>query len=356
MNSSCLVDESYMRRCLELARKAARRVSPNPMVGAVVVYEGKIIGEGYHREWGGPHAEVNAIASVRDESLLKESTIYVSLEPCSHWGKTPPCAQLIIDKGIRKVVIGAEDPFISVSGRGIRMLQDAGVEVKVGVIPEECRALNKAFYCKQVRQRPYVCLKWAQTADGYVDIKRGDGDGKSPLAISSPLGRVFVHELRSRFAAILVGWNTAKLDNPKLDIRFWSGRDPLRVVIDRDNSLVGDLNLFDGSAPTLIIASEYPEVAAPDNINYEVIDFEKDVEAQILSKLAYRGVDSLLVEGGVKTLQGFIDNRLWDEARIEYGSQTIGDGIEAPNIKGTCRKDYKIGQSRILELENTLLL
>ena len=355
MKDSCLVDEMYMRRCLELARKAARRVSPNPMVGAVIVCDGKIIGEGYHREWGGPHAEVNAIASVKDESLLKESTIYVSLEPCSHWGKTPPCAQLIIDKGLKKVVVGAEDPFISVSGRGIRMLKDAGIDVKVGVIPDECKALNKAFYSKQVRQRPYVCLKWAQTADGYIDIKREKGDGNAPLAISSTLGRVAVHELRSRFASILVGWNTAMLDNPKLDIRFWSGKDPLRVVIDKDNSLVKELNIFDGSSPTLIMTSEHPEGAAPHNVNYEVIDFEKDVEAQILSKLAYRGVDSLLVEGGAKTLQGFIDNGLWDEARIEYGNKTIGDGIEAPSIKGTYKKYHKIGQSRILELENTLL-
>ncbi len=355
MDNSCLIDQVYMRRCLELARKAARRVSPNPMVGAVVVYDGKIIGEGYHREWGGPHAEVNAIASVKDESLLKESTIYVSLEPCSHWGKTPPCAQLIIDKGVKKVVIGAEDPFISVSGRGIRMLQDAGIEVKVGVIPDECKAVNKAFYCKQINQRPYVCLKWAQTADGYVDIKRELGDGKTPLAVSSPLGRVSVHELRSRYAAILVGWNTAMLDNPKLDIRFWSGKEPLRVVIDRDNTLAKDLHLLDGVAPTLVISSVYPEEAIPENVNYEVVDFQKDIEIQILSKLASRGIDSVLVEGGVKTLQKFIDNGLWDEARIEYGSKTIGDGIEAPSIKGTCRKDYKIGQSRILELENTLL-
>ncbi len=356
MKKSCSVDEVYMRRCLKLARKAARRVSPNPMVGAVVVCEGKIIGEGYHREWGGPHAEVNAIASVKDESQLKDSTIYVSLEPCSHWGKTPPCAQLIIDKGIKKVVIGAEDPFISVSGRGIRMLQDAGIEVKVGVIPEECKAINKAFYCKQELQRPYVCLKWAQTSDGYIDIKREKGDGKAPLSISSSLGRVAVHELRSRYASILVGWNTAMLDDPKLDIRFWSGKDPLRVVIDRDNSLAKDLNLLDGSAQTLVITSEHPEGTILENVNYEVIDFDKDVEVQILSKLAYRGVDSLLVEGGAKTLQGFIDNGLWDEARIEYGNKTIGDGIEAPSIKGTYRKDYKIGQTRIVELENKHLL
>jgi riboflavin biosynthesis protein RibD len=225
-------DEKFMRRALQLASLGSGNVSPNPMVGAVIVCEGKIIGEGFHRLCGRAHAEVNAINSVKDEALLKRSTIYVTLEPCSHWGKTPPCSKLIIEKGIPNVVIGTLDPFPEVSGRGVRMLENAGVTVKCGVLEKECKELNKFFFTSLLNHRPYVLLKWAQTADGYIDRHREAGDDK-PLIISNQFNSIAVHKLRSEVDAIMVGTTTAEKDNPSLTVRKWDGKNPLRVLIDR---------------------------------------------------------------------------------------------------------------------------
>ena len=240
------VEEKYMARCIELAKGGRGNVSPNPMVGAVVVHKGRIIGEGFHRKCGEAHAEVNAIASVKDESLLKDSTIYVSLEPCSHYGKTPPCAELIIRKGIPRVVVGCLDPFPEVSGRGVRMLREAGVEVVTDVMEEEARALNKAFMTLQTKGRPYIILKWAQSEDGFIDRLRMD--------VLEPV--TVVHKLRSEVAAIMVGTRTALLDNPSLNVRHWSGNSPVRVVLDRRLVIPDSYRLLDGSLRTLIFTEK----------------------------------------------------------------------------------------------------
>lgn len=247
------IDEKYMRRCIQLARNGICHTAPNPMVGAVIVRDGKIIGEGYHVRCGEGHAEVNAIASVKDESLLKEATIYVSLEPCSHYGKTPPCADLIIRKGIPRVVVGCVDPFSLVAGRGIQKLRDAGIEVTVGVLEKECRELIRAFITFNVKKRPYITLKWAQSADGFIDIRRDEG---APVRLSTPLSILAVHKMRAEQKAILVGRRTALLDNPSLTVREWYGQNPLRLVIDRQLTLPPHLHLFDGSTPTLVFTEK----------------------------------------------------------------------------------------------------
>ena len=242
-------DEKYIARCIQLARNGKCNAAPNPMVGAVIVHNDTIIGEGYHIRCGEAHAEVNAIRSVKNEDLLKESTIYVSLEPCSHYGKTPPCAELIIRKGIGHVVIGMLDPNSQVAGRGVKMMQEAGVEVKVGVLEEECRRLNKRFNSLHTNHRPYVILKWAQTADGYIDMARDSG---TPLVISTPLTKQLVHQQRAENMAIMVGTRTVLLDNPRLLNTRWSGRDPIRVTLDRHGVLSKDSRIFSDEAPTIV--------------------------------------------------------------------------------------------------------
>lgn len=243
-------DEKYIRRCIQLARNGMCNAAPNPMVGAVIVHNDRIIGEGYHARCGEGHAEVNAIRSVKDESLLQESTIYVSLEPCSHYGKTPPCADLIIRKGIPRVVVGCVDPFSLVSGRGIQKLKDAGIDVKVGVLEAECRQLIKRFVTFNTQQRPYITLKWAESADGFIDINREEGQ---PVVLSTPITLMYVHKQRAEHHAILVGRRTALLDNPSLTTRNWYGKNPVRLVIDKELTLPTSLKLFDGSAPTWIL-------------------------------------------------------------------------------------------------------
>ena len=246
-------DEKYIRRCIQLARNGMCNAAPNPMVGAVIVHNDRIIGEGYHARCGEGHAEVNAIRSVKDESLLQESTIYVSLEPCSHYGKTPPCADLIIRKGIPRVVVGCVDPFSLVSGRGIQKLKDAGIDVKVGVLEAECRQLIKRFVTFNTQQRPYITLKWAESADGFIDINREEGQ---PVVLSTPITLMYVHKQRAEHHAILVGRRTALLDNPSLTTRNWYGKNPVRLVIDKELTLPTSLKLFDGSAPTWIFTAQ----------------------------------------------------------------------------------------------------
>lgn len=274
-----VVEEKYMARCIELARGGEGNTAPNPMVGAVIVHKGKIIGEGFHRKCGEAHAEVNAVASVWDEALLRDSTIYVSLEPCSHYGKTPPCAELIIRKGIPRVVVGTLDPFPEVSGRGVRMLREAGIEVVTGVLEEEARALNPAFMTFQIRKRPYVYLKWAQSADGFMDIRREDASVPSVLLSSAETLRR-VHRLRSEVAAIMVGTRTALLDNPSLTVRHWAGRSPVRVVLDRTLKLPVGSHLLDGAVPTLVFTAV--EVESRPNVEYVQIDFGQEVLSQVL--------------------------------------------------------------------------
>lgn len=319
------IDEKYMRRCIQLARNGICHAAPNPMVGAVIVRDGKIIGEGYHVCCGEGHAEVNAIASVKDESLLKDATIYVSLEPCSHYGKTPPCADLIIRKGIPRVVVGCVDPFSLVAGRGIQKLRDAGIEVTVSVLEKECRELIRAFVTFNLKKRPYITLKWAQSADGFLDIRREDGNA---VRLSTPLSTLAVHKMRAEQKAILVGRRTALLDNPSLTVREWYGQNPLRLVIDRQLTLPPHLHLFDGSTPTLVFTEK--EKATTQNLTYVTLDFGQNILPQIMQVLYEQKIQTLLVEGGSQTLQTFLEQGLWDEAFIEHTRVTLHDGIPAP--------------------------
>lgn len=320
-------DEKYILRCIQLAKNGFCNAAPNPTVGAVIVCNGRIVGEGYHVRCGEGHAEVNAIASVKDESLLKESTIYVSLEPCSHYGKTPPCADLIVRKGIPRVVVGCVDPFSLVSGRGIQKLKDAGIEVKVGVLEKECRELIKRFVTFNTEHRPYITLKWAESADGFIDTMR---EGGKPTILSTPITSTCVHKLRAEHQAILVGRRTALLDNPSLTVRNWYGKNPLRLVIDRELALPDTLRLFDGSVPTLVFSAK--ERLSAHNVTYIKLDFERDILPQILQELYNRKVQSLLVEGGNCLLQSFLDAELWDEIYIEHARKELCQGVKAPQV------------------------
>jgi len=325
-------DEIYIRRCIQLAKNGKNNVSPNPMVGAVIVCDGKIIGEGYHVKYGEPHAEVNAIRSVKDESLLKRSTIYVSLEPCSHYGKTPPCADLIIEKQIPRVVVGCQDPFIKVAGRGIQKLRDAGREVVVGVLEEECRQLISHFIVANTLHRPYIILKWAESADGFIDVNRTGG---TAAKLSTEHTMMLVHKKRAEADAIMVGTNTAVLDNPSLNVRNWYGKNPLRIVLDKHLALSRSLHLFDGNTPTLVYTiKEYPDNG---QVKYITLNKEKPLLPQIMSDLEQRKIQTLLVEGGSQLLQSFIDDELWDETFIEKSETILLSGVKAPEVNSKNR-------------------
>ena len=327
-------DEKYISRCLQLARNGLCNTAPNPMVGAVIVHHDTIIGEGYHIRCGEAHAEVNATRSVKDESLLGESTIYVSLEPCSHHGKTPPCADLIIEKGIPRVVVGCMDPFSLVAGRGIEKLRKAGIEVTVGVLEEECRHLIRRFITFNTHQRPYITLKWAESADGFIDIKRTGGN---PVILSSPLTAMLAHKKRAEHDAILVGRRTALLDNPSLSTRNWYGKNPIRLVIDKDLTLPKDLHVFDGKIRTLVFTRKAASQPNP-LTEYILLDFDRDILPQIFEVLYQNKIQSLLVEGGSILLQAFIDSGLWDEIYIERTPLLLNDGVQAPSIPRKCFK------------------
>lgn len=296
-------NEKWMRRCIRLALNGAQNAAPNPMVGAVIVHEGKILGEGYHICCGKAHAEVNAINAVKpaERRLLRESTIYVSLEPCAHYGRTPPCAELIVRTGIPRVVIGCKDPFAKVAGRGIEILRNAGVEVTVGVLEQECLHLNRAFITAQTKGRPFITLKWACSADGFIGA--WNDDAPAPVAISTPLSLLRVHHLRVAHQAILVGHRTLLSDNPSLTVRHWIGRQPVRIVLGR---------VAEGELPA----------------GFEAF---ADIDT-MLTSLHRRGIQSLLVEGGQQTLQSFIDLGLWDEAWEEVSDKVLGEGIPVPKM------------------------
>ena len=339
------VEEKYMARCFELARRGEGDTAPNPMVGAVIVHDGKIIGEGYHRKYGEAHAEVNAITSVKNEALLSDSTIYVSLEPCSHYGKTPPCAELIIRKGIPRVVVGSPDPFPEVSGRGIQMLRDAGVEVVTGVMEKEAVELNAAFMTFQRLKRPYIYLKWAQSLDGFLDKAREDAQTPATI-LSSPATLRHVHHLRTKAAAIMVGTRTALLDNPSLTVRHWVGNSPVRVLLDRELRVPSGYHLMDGTVRTLVFTACDAENRP--NVEYVTIDFSHDVLPQVLHQLYVRKLNSLLVEGGSQLLESFLQARLWDEICVETAPVLLCSGIEAPVISG-CPYDLKNHNGHLLQ-------
>lgn len=318
-------DEIFMRRAMELATLGTGSVSPNPLVGSVIVHENNIIGEGYHRRFGEAHAEVNAINAVIEKDKLKESTVYVNLEPCAHYGKTPPCSDLLIKWAVKRVVVANTDPNPKVSGKGLEKLSDAGIEVSVGVLEEEGRELNRRFFCSFNNKRPYIILKWAETIDGF--IARENYDSKW---ISNKFSRQLVHKWRSEEDAIMVGKNTAKYDNPGLTVRDWSGRNPVRIVIDHHLALERNLSVFDSSVPTLC----YNLIKnADDGISYISLP-EDNFLTLMLEDLIKKGINSVIVEGGSKTLQEFIDHNLWDEGRVFISNQKFGKGIAAPDLRG----------------------
>ncbi|MDH6308993.1 diaminohydroxyphosphoribosylaminopyrimidine deaminase/5-amino-6-(5-phosphoribosylamino)uracil reductase [Dysgonomonas sp. PFB1-18] len=345
------IDEKYMYRCLQLALNGKGFVSPNPMVGAVVVHNGKIIGEGYHRRYGKAHAEVNAIDSVRDKSLLKESTIYVSLEPCSHHGKTPPCAQLIIDHQIPHVVVACLDPYPSVSGRGIKMLRDAGIEVKTGVLEKEAWELNKEFFTAQTKGRPYIYLKWAQTKDGFIDKERCENEDPKPTPISNEFSRILVHKKRAEVAAIMIGTNTAVKDNPSLTTRYWHGKNPIRIVLDRQGRVPRDYTIFDNKVETIVFTEQASSIAKGENVTEIEIQYDDNLLQNIFNILNSKRIDSVLVEGGRELLQSLIDRQLWDEAYIETSCITFGKGVKAPVIDGFVLEELDWGTSRQVHLK-----
>ncbi|NLX65786.1 MAG: bifunctional diaminohydroxyphosphoribosylaminopyrimidine deaminase/5-amino-6-(5-phosphoribosylamino)uracil reductase RibD [Bacteroidales bacterium] len=325
----------FMERCLQLARKGEGFTKPNPLVGAVVVHNGTIIGEGFHRHYGGAHAEVNAIASVREGRLLSESTLYVSLEPCVHHGQTPPCTELIIAKKIPRVVIATGDPNPKVSGKGIAMMRESGIEVTVGMLEKEARELNRIFFVNQLYNRPFVVLKWAQSSDSYMDCSRIPGDGKSPVLLSNSITQTIVHKFRTQVQGIMTGTNTALLDNPRLTARKWFGDDPIRVVIDRENRIPADAFLFDGMVPTIVFTASLPtQRTKQKHVKHIVIDFLGDTNREILTRLFEEKIYSLLIEGGAHLLTSFIEKEMWDEAYIEIGEKALHAGVKAPLIQG----------------------
>ncbi|RXG23968.1 diaminohydroxyphosphoribosylaminopyrimidine deaminase [Leeuwenhoekiella polynyae] len=317
-----------MARCLQLAKNGLGNTYPNPMVGSVIVCDGIIIGEGWHQKAGQPHAEVNAVNSVKKTELLEKSTIYVSLEPCSHFGKTPPCSDLIIAKGIKKVVIGTVDPFAEVAGRGIKKLLDAGCEVLVGVLEKECQNLNKRFFTFHQKKRPYVILKWAESLDGFIAPDVESRNKKEPVWITTKISRQLVHKWRAEEQSVLVGTNTVKADNPSLTTRDWAGDSPTRVIIDRNLSLPQETIVFDQKVPTLILTAL--EVENKTNLKFIKVDFNQNLPAQICKILYSEGLQSVIIEGGAHTLQSFIDEKLWDEARVFKGNLIFKSGIKAP--------------------------
>ena len=301
----------YMRRCLQLASFGKGYVAPNPIVGSVIVHNNRIIGEGFHGEYGGFHAEVKAIDSVKDKALLKNATLYVNLEPCSHYGKTPPCVDLIIEKQIPRVIIGQEDPFPEVSGKGIKLLREAGVEVHSGILENECKELNKRYLTYILQHRPYIILKWAQSADGYMDQLREENDGKAPVKFSNDFTQMLVHRARAEESAIMVGTRTLRLDKPALNVRYWKGNDPERITVDGKQSL-----------------------------------------QQQIRSLYERKIQSLMVEGGAKLLQSFLNENLWDEIHIEVAPFPLLEGIAAPIPKGILQNVQICENSALFHYKN----
>lgn len=335
-----LSDEIYMQRGIELALLGQGNVAPNPMVGAVITYDGKIIGEGYHQEFGKAHAEVNAIKSVEDKTLLPKSTMYVTLEPCSHYGKTPPCADLIVKHQFKRVVIGCTDTFSEVSGSGIKRLNDAGITVVVGILESKCRELNKHFFTFHENKRPFIFLKWAQTINGKMD--KGNSDQKV-TQISSVESKALVHQWRKQHQAILVGKNTIKNDNPSLTVRAVTGKNPIRIVLDSSADLSADFNVFNNAARTIVFNTVRHEVF--DNIEYiRLYDLSPN---SILKKLAELDVISVLIEGGAQTLQSFIDADLWDEAAILHGNISFQEGTNAPKFSAKSNYSFEYFDDRI---------
>ena len=342
--------ETFMLRALNLANRGIGNVAPNPLVGCVIVHDDVIIGEGWHTEFGDAHAEVNAINSVKDKSLLKDSTLYVTLEPCSHTGKTPPCADLIIQMKIPKVVIATVDPNPLVSGKGIAKLEAAGIEVICGILEQKTRFQNRRFITFHTKKRPYIILKWAQSADGFMDVLR-DEKTKGSIAISGEAAHQLAHQWRSEEAAILVGKNTAINDNPQLNVRLWQGKNPVRVLIDPMLQVQGDGKIFNADARTLVF--NRLETRNIFNVDRIQLDFSENILPKILEYLHFEGIQSLIVEGGSDTLSRFIHAGLWDEVRRFTSKKEITDGLKAPIINDKAQVSFPVEED-LLDIFYTL--
>ena len=335
-----------MQRCLDLAKKGLGKTYPNPLVGSVIVYHGKIIGEGWHQKAGTPHAEVHAIASVRDKSLLKEATLYVNLEPCNHYGKTPPCAKMIVEHQIPRVVIGCIDPFEQVNGSGVNTLKKAGVKVTTGILEKEAIALNKRFFTYHQKKRPYLVLKWAQSQDGFIAPLAETRNEKSPVFLSSKEEQILVHQWRTEEAAILIGAETAVADNPQLTARWVEGNHPARIILDPKERLPKSLKVFDATAPThqlsIALLGKH-SASSPQAFLKATIDY-----------LYQKGYQSVLIEGGRTTLQHFIDMDLWDEARIFSTPVILEEGVAAPSMEKLKATPLPNGLTKLLPLQRPL--
>ncbi len=338
-----------MMRCIELAKNGLGTTYPNPLVGSVIVHNNSIVGEGWHQKAGEPHAEVNAIANVKDTSLLKDATIYVNLEPCSHFGKTPPCSDLIIEKGIKKVVIGCSDPNPKVAGKGIQKLKDAGCEVIVNVCQKEAEALNKRFFTFQIKKRPFIILKWAQTQNGFIAPK--EKKEQKPVWITNEFSRQLAHKMRAEEQAILVGTNTVLDDNPSLTTRDWKGNSPIRITLDRTLKIPENASIFDSNVKTIVLTETEKE--NDELLLYERIHFSENIAKQICDVLYRHSIQSVIVEGGAKTLQTFIDVNLWDEAFVFEGNSTFTEGVKAPLFEGKLLSEKKIKNDQLLHYKNT---
>lgn len=330
-------EEKYIRRCIELAKNGLAAAMPNPSVGAVIVHENKIIGEGYTSSYGGSHAEVNAIRAVKNKLLLDKSTIYVSLEPCSHFGKTPPCCDLILENKIPNIVIGTIDINSKVAGNGIKKLIEAGRNVTIGILEKECIASNQRFFTFHQKKRPYIILKWAESQDGFIAPK--DKEEQKPVWITNVFSRQLVHKWRSEEQAILVGTKTVLDDNPKLNVRDWTGKNPIRVILDKNNRIPKKSHVFDNQAKNITISGSK-------------IDFSKNIAIQIADLLFKNNIQSVIIEGGRETLQTFIDENLWDEARIFKGTAFLEKGTKAPILKSKKIEKYSIIDDELLIFKN----
>lgn len=341
--------EKYMARCIQLAKNGLGTTYPNPLVGSVIVYNGKIIGEGWHQKAGEAHAEVNAINSVKNKSLLSKATIYVSLEPCSHFGKTPPCADLISYHKIPNVVIGTIDPFAKVAGNGIKKLMLSGAKITLGVLEKECKELNKRFFTFHEKKRPYIILKWAETEDGFIaPLKKEE---KKPVWITNPYSRQWVHKWRTEEQGILVGTNTVLEDNPSLEARDYFGQNPTRIAIDRNNIIDDSFQIKDKKTKTIII-NNHDVLTKNDVILYKNIIFETIFVENLLKYLHTSKIQSVIIEGGTKTIQSFIDKNLWDEARVFSNKNKFTAGIEAPKLNSYKSTDFLIANDRLKIFRN----
>lgn len=321
------IHENYINRCIEIAKNGLGTTAPNPMVGCIIVHDDMIIGEGFTSPFGGKHAEVNAIKSVKDETLLKEATLYVTLEPCSHYGKTPPCSDLIIDKHIPNIVIGAVDAHSKVAGEGIKKLKAAGCEVTVGILENECKDHHRRFFTFHNKKRPYIILKWAETADGFIAPK--SKTEQKPVWITNTNSRQLVHKWRAEEQAILVGTKTVLEDNPSLTVRTWTGKNPIRIVLDRTHKLPKSYSVFNKDNETILLSEKE-------------LNFDNRLASNICNYLHSKDIQSVIIEGGSKTLQTFIDDGIWDEARVFKGFSTFNSGVKAPYLNGKLISETQI--------------